>query len=128
MKANLEKIRNGGLCPVLPTKSPIRDRPLMSMEESQKIEALFKIFSCATRLRLLHALVRGSELPVNELAEAIAMKPQAVSNQLQRLVDRGILGSRRDGNQIFYHITDPCVANILEHGLCLSEESEKRLQ
>lgn len=110
-----------------PTKPPIQDRPLITLEDGQRIEALFKIFASTTRLRLLHALVRKSELPVNELAEAIDMKPQAVSNQLQRLVDRGILGSRRNGNQIYYRIIDPCVVSILEHGLCLSEEAEKRL-
>ncbi len=37
------------------------------------------------------------------------MRPQAVSNQLQRLLDRGILGSRREGNSIIYRIVDPCV-------------------
>lgn len=110
-----------------PTKPPIQDRPLISMEDSQRIEAIFKIFASATRLRLLHALVRKTKLPVNELAEAIGMTAQAVSNQLQRLIDRGILGSRRNGNQIYYRIVDPCVASILEHGLCLSEEAEKRL-
>ena len=109
-----------------PTKPPIQDRPLITMEDGQKIEAIFKVFACATRLRLLHALVRTSELPVNELAEAIGMKVQAVSNQLQRLVDLGILGSRRNGNQIYYRIIDSCVVSILEHGLCLSEEAEKR--
>ncbi len=108
-------------------KPPIQDRPLITLEDGQRIEALFKIFASTTRLRLLHALVRKSELPVNELAEAIDMKPQAVSNQLQRLVDRGILGSWRNGNQIYYRIIDPCVVCILEHGLCLSEEAEKRL-
>ena len=124
MKTKKENPQSSFLaCPVKP---PIQDRPLITMEDGQKIEALFKIFASTTRLRLLHALVRKAELPVNELAGAIDMKPQAVSNQLQRLVDRGILGSRRRGNQIYYCIVDPCVASILEHGLCLSEEAEKR--
>jgi len=34
---------------------------------------------------------------VTDLAQAIGMKPQAVSNQLQCLVERGILGARRNG-------------------------------
>ncbi len=110
-----------------PPKPPIQDRPLITIEGGQKIEAIFKIFASTTRLRLLHALVQKSELPVNELAGAIGMSPQAVSNQLQHLVARGILGSRRDGNQVYYCIVDPCVVIILEHGLCLSEEAERRL-
>jgi len=56
-----------------------------------------------------------------ELAEAVEMRPQAVSNQLQRLVDRGILTSRREGSNICYRIDDPCVEVLLERGLCLIE-------
>jgi hypothetical protein len=52
------------------------------------------------------------------------MKPQTVSNQLQRLVGRGILGSHREGTSIHYRIVDPCVTNLLDLGLCLSEDSE----
>ncbi len=109
-----------------PTKPPIHERELISLAEAERIEALFKILANGTRLRLLHALIRKPEMCVTELAEAIGMKPQAVSNQLQRLVDRGILGSRRDGLQIYYRIVDPCVVSIIEHGLCLSEDAQKR--
>jgi DNA-binding transcriptional ArsR family regulator len=63
---------------------------------------------------------------VSDLAEAVGMKPQAVSNQLQRLVDRGILGSRRDGRSIHYRIVDPCVTGLLDVGLCLAEDSDTR--
>ena len=41
------------------------------------------------------------------------LKPQAVSNQLRRLVDRGILASRRNGSNIHYRIVDPCVTVLL---------------
>ena len=56
------------------------------------------------------------------------MSPQAVSNQLQRLVDRGILGARRNGNRIHYRIVDRCVVELLDLGLCLTEDSKKRRQ
>jgi DNA-binding transcriptional ArsR family regulator len=85
---------------------------------------VFKVLANDTRLRLLHALARAGELPVGELAAAVAMKPQAVSNQLQRLVDRGILGSRREGTSIIYRIVDPCVISLLDQGLCLTEDAE----
>lgn len=82
---------------------------------------LFKVFANDTRLRLLHALVREGEICVSALAEAVELKPQTVSNQLQRLVDRGILGTRRDGSNIYYRVIDPCVPVLLERGLCLIE-------
>ena len=82
---------------------------------------LFKVFASDTRLRLLHALVREEELYVSEMADALGMKPQAVSNQLQRLVDRGILATRRNGSNVYYRVVDPCVPVLLERGLCLIE-------
>lgn len=63
---------------------------------------------------------------VTDLAETVAMKPQGVSNQLQRLVDRGILGTRRDGNHIYYRIVDPCVTNLLHTAWCLADDARNR--
>ena len=60
---------------------------------------MFKIQANDTRLRLLHALVRADQLWVSDLAAAVGLRPQAVSSQLQRLVDRGIVTARRDGNR-----------------------------
>jgi DNA-binding transcriptional ArsR family regulator len=88
--------------------------------------ALFKTLANDTRLRMLHALVRAGEMCVSEMADLLAMKPQAISNQLTRLADRGIVGSRRNGNNIYYRIVDTCVIEILDHGLCLNEEAKAR--
>ena len=102
-------------------QDPVQHRPLISSEDASQLMRLFKVFANDTRLRLLHALVREGELCVTDLALAVGMKPPAVSNQLQRLVDRGILGSRRNGNNIHYRVVDPCVPVLLERGLCLIE-------
>lgn len=109
-----------------PPKPKLSERPLLNIEQASEVEDLFKILANDTRLRLLHALIRAGELCVMELGKALGMKSQAVSNQLQRLADRGILGSRRDGNNIYYRIVDPCVPALLDQGLCLTEDAEKR--
>lgn len=116
-------------CPVpcLP-KPSLEERPLLSPEKALELTALFKVLANDTRLRLLHALVRQGEMGVMELAEVLAMKPQAVSNQLQLLVARGILGSKRNGINIYYRIVDPCVISILDHGLCLSEDVKEKMK
>lgn len=100
---------------------PVGTRALISLNEAARLTRLFKIFANETRLRLLHSLVRQEEICVGDLASALGMKPQAVSNQLQRLVDRGIVAPRREGTSIYYHIVDPCVPVLLERGLCLTE-------
>jgi DNA-binding transcriptional ArsR family regulator len=99
----------------------IDTRPLISHDQAAELMRLFKVFASDTRLRLLHALVRGGELCVTDLANTVEMKPQAVSNQLQRLVDRGMVAAHRRGSHIYYRIVDPCVPVLLERGLCLIE-------
>jgi DNA-binding transcriptional ArsR family regulator len=104
-------------------KPQLGERPLLGHEQAGDLEGLFKLIANDTRLRLLHALVRAGELCVSELAEALEMKPQAISNQLQRLAGQGILASRRRGNNIYYRIIDPCVVTLIDRGLCLLEDN-----
>ena len=105
-----------------------RDRPLIEPRRAAALSRLLKIFANDTRLRLLHALERGGEVCVTDLADAVKMAPQAVSNQLQRLADRGIVSARRDGTRLYYRIADPCVAGILDLGFCLLEEAGDSLR
>jgi DNA-binding transcriptional ArsR family regulator len=56
-----------------------------------------------------------------DLATAVGMTQQAVSNQLQHLVDKVVCATRRDGSGIHYRIVDPCVPSLLASGLCLLE-------
>jgi len=106
-----------------PPKPDLTVRPLISIEQSFNLTAIFKVLANDTRLRILHALIREGELCVNKLSEAIDMKPQAVSNQLQKLVDRNVVQPKRNGNQIYYHVVNSCIYNLIDRGICLMEES-----
>lgn len=120
--AQKAKTRSGAC----PPKPAIERRRLIALDQANSVQRTFKILADATRLRLIHALVRAGEMCVSELARAVQMKPQAVSNQLQRLVDRGILASRRNGNYVHYRIVDPCVVRLLDLGICLTEDARGR--
>ncbi len=109
-----------------PPQKPLKDRPMLSPIQAGGLAAVFKVLANDTRLRLLHALIRNDELRVTDLATAIGMKPQAVSNQLQRLSDLGILAFRRHGTTLYYRVVDPCVQGLLEQGWCLMEEAGNR--
>lgn len=112
--------------PACPAKASLKARPMMSDEQALAMEALFSVLASDTRLKLLQEIARRDEVCTVELAEALAMKPQAVSNQLQRLQDKSIVAGRRDGNNVYYRIVDHCVIILLERGLCLIEETAKR--
>lgn len=100
----------------------LKDRPLLSFVQAVKVMALFKVLANDTRLRLLHHLVRSGEATVTDMATTLGMKPQAVSNQLTRLSDTGMLASRRDGNNVYYRVVNGCVPPLLDLALCLMED------
>lgn len=103
-------------------KPSLQGRPPLSVNQREELTELFKLLANDTRLRLLHALVRERELCVSDLCDRLEMKPQAVSNQLQLLAERGVVVPRRAGIQIYYRIEDPCVPELIERGLCLLED------
>jgi hypothetical protein len=51
--------------------------------------------------------VKGGEVSPSGLVEKLGMKPEVVSNQLQRLS---------------YRIVDPCVIDLIDRCLCLLED------
>jgi DNA-binding transcriptional ArsR family regulator len=87
-----------------------------------KVAALFKLLGNDTRVRLLHHIVKSGEATVSDMAKKLGMKPQAVSNQLVRLSDTGMLAHRRDGNHIYYRVVNGCVAPLLDLALCLMDD------
>lgn len=108
-------------CPVHVT---FPDQEPISSDQAAELEDLFKILANDTRLRLLHTLARVEEMCVCDLAAAVDMTPQAISNQLQRLSDRGIVATRRGGNMIYYRIIDQCVVGLLQKAMCLLADSK----
>jgi len=105
--------------------SDLKQRSLLSPILAGQMSGLFKVFSNDTRLRLLHELIRQDEACVSDIGLALNMSCQAVSNQLQRLTDWRILASRREGNNIYYRIINPCVADLLDRALCFVEQPDQ---
>jgi DNA-binding transcriptional ArsR family regulator len=106
----------------------LSEPPLLRAETAAELAALFETLANDTRLRVLHVMVQGAESSTTQLAIRVGMKPQAISNQLKRLADRRIVERRREGNQVYYRIVDPCVIDLLERGLWLLQDTEFRAQ
>lgn len=109
-----------GPASVVCAPSTLSERELLHPREAAALAATFKMLANDSRLRLLHALARAGELCVTDLAAAVAMSPQAVSNQLQRLTDRKVVAARRDGSFVRYRLEDPCVVELLNLAFCLT--------
>lgn len=117
--------------PTLPCcqpKSPLTAQKTLPEEFVKKLERIYQVLASATRIKILHALVRDQELPVGAIAARLGMKIAGISNQLRLMSAFGVLGSRQEGNQVFYFMIDPCVADLLDRGACLAIDSEKRTE
>lgn len=93
-------------------------RPLLGVDEADRLGQLFGCLAHPTRLRLIHALIRAGELCAGDLAGAVGVTPQVASNQLKRLADLKVVARRRDGLSSIYRVIDPCVPLLLERGWC----------
>jgi len=112
-----------------PERTPLSLRPLLTESQTGELESLFKVLGNRNRLRLVHALVRAGEMCVGDLANAIEMQTQAVSNQLKHLALLDVVIARRDGNNVYYSVIDDCVITMIEQGLCqLSCASNRHLE
>lgn len=92
--------------------------------ETTRLEArarYFRVFGDPTRLRILEALLKR-ERSVSELME-LAQGPQSrVSNHLACLRWCRVVEGERRGRQVFYRISDPRVAQMLELSRSLSPQ------
>ena len=73
----------------------------------------FRVMAHPARLRMLAALRYGEECVCH--LEALLRKPQAyVSQQLSVLRDAGLVHDRKDGQRVYYAITDERVLPVLD--------------
>ncbi len=81
-------------------------------ESAEAVAGLLKLLSAPNRLMILCHLIE-SEQCVGDLCEMLEMKPPAMSQQLSLLKREGLLSSRREGQTIYYSITDQKVGKLI---------------
>jgi DNA-binding transcriptional ArsR family regulator len=81
---------------------------------------MLKALSHETRLITVCRIGKG-ERSVQELEHFLGTSQSNISQHLARLRDKGILVTRKEGNQVFYSIGDPRVlklVNALQNTFC----------
>ena len=86
----------------------------------------FRLLGEPVRLRILQVLESG-EHTVNELAGVLGGNQANVSRHLTALFDAGLLKRRRDGNSVYYSISDPVVFKLCEL-VCNSAREQVRIK
>lgn len=81
---------------------------------------LMKVLANPDRLLLLCELAQG-ERCVSELEEGLGIRQPTLSQQLSVLREDDLVGTRRDGKQIYYRIASPealAVLKVLHEQFC----------
>jgi DNA-binding transcriptional ArsR family regulator len=84
--------------------------------EVVRLSTLYKALADPTRLQLLLGL-RDGEMCVCDLAALAGVSESAISHQLRKLRDWGVVRNRREGQILFYSLDDDCISRLLEVGL-----------
>lgn len=82
---------------------------------------LMKGFADGTRLKIL-CLLRGREVCVHEIVEALDVSQSAVSHQLRTLRSARLVAHRREGRHVYYRLADAHVEEMLDNALSHGEE------
>jgi len=75
---------------------------------------VLKTVAHPARLAIVQMLRNDNRLPVNEICERLEMEQSLTSHHLTNMKIKGILGSVRDGKQIYYFLKEKDVAKIID--------------
>ncbi|QQL46177.1 ArsR/SmtB family transcription factor [Sulfuriroseicoccus oceanibius] len=75
--------------------------------------SVFKALAHPGRMAMVHALADGP-LPATQLATIAGCTPPTASRHLAVLRVAGVLRDERRGQQVFYHLSYPCVLSFAE--------------
>ncbi|MBS1716854.1 MAG: winged helix-turn-helix transcriptional regulator [Armatimonadetes bacterium] len=74
---------------------------------------VFQVLAHPTRIHIIECLKEG-ELGVGAILERVGVEPANASQHLALLRSRGLVVSRKEGNQVFYSLRDPLLIDVLD--------------
>src|SRR6516164_2269202 len=77
-----------------------------------RLNEAFKSLADPTRRKILQ-LLRGGEMTAGELAEKFDMTKPSMSHHFSVLKQADLIGSRREGQQIYYYLNTTVVEDLL---------------
>lgn len=74
----------------------------------------FAVLSDPTRLAILYCLMRHGERNVTHIVGTTKQSHPNVSKHLRQLREARVVAKRREGQQVFYRLTDPVVEQLCQ--------------
>lgn len=85
----------------------------LSPEELEFAASILKAVAHPIRLGILQLLDQEERLSVNEICERINSEQSLTSHHLSNMKLKGILGSKREGQRVYYYLKLPALNNLL---------------
>jgi ArsR family transcriptional regulator len=74
---------------------------------------VFSVLAHPTRIHIVECLSEG-EMAVGAIVERIGVEPANASQHLSVLRSKRLVATRKEGNQVFYSLKDPLLAQVLD--------------
>jgi DNA-binding transcriptional ArsR family regulator len=83
-------------------------------EKAAEAARLLRLLANERRLLVLCHLAGAGEMTVGALAEVVGLSQPALSQHLAKLREDGLLATRKEAQAVFYRLTDPKAARLLD--------------
>lgn len=99
----------------MPTRSAATHNPDPSRQDAlRRFKAeVFRVLAHPTRIHIVECL-RDRERAVGALLGRIPIEPANLSQHLSVLRSKGLVVTRKEGNQVFYALRDPLLIEVLD--------------
>lgn len=85
----------------------------LTPEQLDFAASILKAVAHPIRLSILQLLDNEDRLSVNEICSRIQSEQSLTSHHLSNMKLKGILGSKREGQRVFYYLKLPALNNLL---------------
>ncbi len=85
----------------------------LSPEELEFAASILKAVAHPIRLGILQLLDKEDRLSVNQICEHLKSEQSLTSHHLSNMKLKGILGSKREGQRVFYYLKLPALNDLL---------------
>jgi DNA-binding transcriptional ArsR family regulator len=82
-------------------------------ENLEKASGMLKAIAHPVRISIIGCLENGKSKSVTEIHNQVGIEQSAASHHLGILKDKGVLGSRRDGKNTYYHLRNENIVPLL---------------
>lgn len=85
----------------------------LTSEELDFAAAILKAIAHPIRLAVVQILSKEERLSVNEICQRVGSEQSLTSHHLSNMKLKGILGSQREGQRVYYYLKLPALTNLL---------------